>query len=223
MRESLQLVMFDLDGTLVDTAGDISDAVNDLLFSLGLPSVDEAQVRGWIGHGSRRLLGRALIDCGAMSEAELALPERMEPLLEAYTHYYEQRCGLRSRPYPDVLATLDALLRAGVRLAVVSNREVRLARAVLRSHGLEGFFMPVIGGDTLSRRKPDALPLLHCLEQHGIRPEHALMVGDSAVDAAAARAAGVACYLVDYGYNGDQPVLQAGAERVISSIASLLP
>jgi phosphoglycolate phosphatase len=216
------LLMFDLDGTLVDTAGEIADTVNDVLRELRLPAVSDAQVRGWIGQGSRELLVRACAHAGGRAEAELRDSARLEPLLELYTRFHQQRCGTRSQVYPQVEATLSALRRRDMALAIVSNREQRFAEAVLRSHGLARYFDPVVAGDTLPVRKPDPRVVEYCLRRHGVPPQRALMVGDSAVDVAVARNAGVCCWMVPYGYKGGRPVEEAAPDRVIPDLGALL-
>jgi len=216
------LFMFDLDGTLVDTAGEIADTVNDVLRELRLPAVSEAQVRGWIGQGSRELLVRACAHAAGRSETELRVSDTLEPLLQMYTRFHERRCGTRSQVYPQVEATLSALQRRDLALAIVSNREHRFAEAVLRSHGLSRYFDPVVAGDTLPVRKPDPRVIEHCLQRHRVPPQRALMVGDSAVDVAAARNAGVRCWMVPYGYNGGRPIEAAAPDRIIPDLSALL-
>ncbi|HZR33918.1 MAG TPA: HAD-IA family hydrolase [Nevskia sp.] len=216
------LFMFDLDGTLVDTAGEIADTVNDVLNELRLPAVSDAQVRGWIGQGSRELLVRACAHAAGRSEAELRDGAAPDSLLEMYARFHERRCGTRSQVYPQVEATLSALQRRDMALAVVSNRERRFAEAVLRAHGLIRYFDPVVAGDTLPVCKPDAQVIEYCLRRHRVPPQRALMVGDSAVDVAAARNAGVRCWAVPYGYNGGRPVEDAAPDRVIPDLSALL-
>lgn len=215
------LVMFDLDGTLVDTAGDIADSVNDVLGAMSLPPVTDGQVRGWIGSGSRELLIRAWSHAAGLAPEAARASEQLEPLLKRYDARYQLRCGGRSRTYPRVHETLAELRRCGVALALVSNRERLLADAVLRRHDLGHYFDPVVTGDTLPVRKPDPRMIGHCLELRGVAPERALMVGDSAIDVAAARNAGVRCWTVPYGY-GAIPVAQAGPDRIIADISAVL-
>lgn len=216
------LVMFDLDGTLVDTAGEISDSVNDMLAAVHLPPVTEAQVRGWIGQGTRELLVRAAAHAARLAEAEVRDSPTLESMLEMYGHFHQRRCGSRSRLYPQVEATLSALRRRDVALALVSNRERRFADAVLRAHGLGHYFDPVVAGDTLPVRKPDARVVEQCLRLRQVPARRALLIGDSAVDVATARNAGVTCWAVPYGYGGGAPVEEAQPDRVIPDISAVL-
>ncbi len=215
------LVLFDLDGTLIDTAPEIADAVNALLAAERLPCVDERLVRDWIGHGTRELLRAALAE--SVRTAARA-PERaptLDALLPAFDRHYLAHCGRRSRVFADVEPTLDALRCAGVRTAVVTNKEERYAYAVLDAHRLRDYLDLVICGDTLAAKKPDALPVKHCMHRFRVAPERTLLVGDSEIDVATARAAGVRVWAVPYGYNRGRPIAEAGADRIIDSIAEL--
>jgi phosphoglycolate phosphatase len=215
------LVLFDLDGTLVDTAPEIADAVNALLASERLPRVDEGLVRDWIGHGTRELLRAALdesVRCAGLA------PDRapaLEALLPAYARHYLAHCGRRSRVFDDVEATLDALRHASVRTAVVTNKEELYAYAVLDAHRLRDYLDLVICGDTLAAKKPDALPVTHCLQRFRVARERCLLVGDSEIDVATARAAGIRVWAVPYGYNRGRPIAAAGADRIIDSVAEV--
>jgi len=215
-----QLMMFDLDGTLVDTAGDIADALNELLREAGLRPASDDQVRRWVGHGSRRLLQAALRATEAPERADDDTV--LDRLLARYQQFYVQRCGGRSACYPAVRETLARLQANGVKLAIVSNREAQLARLILASQQLDGCFGLVIGGDSLATKKPDALPVRHAMAYFGVSAGDALMIGDSVTDVGAAHAAGVRCWLLPYGYNGGQPVETAGADRIIERLDAVL-
>lgn len=215
------LVMFDLDGTLVDTAGEIADSVNDVLAALRLPAVSDGQVRGWIGSGSRELLIRACAHAAGLEPEKVRGSDTLESVLEMYAGFHQRRCGSRSHVYPQVEQTLAALRRRDVALAVVSNRERRFAEAVLRAHGLAHYFDPVVCGDTLPVRKPDPRVIQHCLKLRRVPPQRALFVGDSAIDVATARNAGVRCWAVPYGY-GATPVADARPDRLIPDISAAL-
>jgi phosphoglycolate phosphatase len=216
------LVMFDLDGTLVDTAGEIADAVNDVLQALQLQPVADEQVRSWIGQGSRELMARACTQASGLPEAEVRASATLDSVMEMYARFHQQRCGSRSRVYPQVHATLDALRRRDLALGLVTNREWRFAEGVLRSHGLLQYFDPVVAGDSLPVRKPDPQVVEHCLRLRRVLPARALLVGDSAVDVATARNAGVRCWAVSYGYNGGVPIEAAAPDRIIPDISPVL-
>jgi phosphoglycolate phosphatase len=214
-----ELILFDLDGTLVDTAGDICDTANDVLQELGFAVVDETLARTWIGQGSRELMIRAYAHASGISEATLRNGSGVECLMELFTRFHMQRCGKRSTVYPQVRESLDALRDMGLRMAVLTNREMRFARLVLERHELQDYFDPVIAGDTLPAKKPDALPVEYCLREHGVEHRNALLIGDSAVDIATGRNAGIACWVVPYGYNGGRAVIEDAPDRMIADFS----
>lgn len=208
------LVLCDLDGTLVDTAPDIADAVNAALGDHGLPHVADTWVRHRIGHGTRELLRQAL--------APGAAAETLESLLGAFQRHYAARCGRRGRLYPEAAVTLATLRNAGVKLALLTNKERRFAEFVLKVHGLDGAFDLRVCGDTLAVKKPDGALVRHCLEHFGVARRRALLVGDSEVDVQAARNGGIRVWVVPYGYNRDRDIAEAGPDRVIASLSGLL-
>jgi phosphoglycolate phosphatase len=222
MPGPFELVMFDLDGTLVETAPEICDAVNDTLRPHGGAPVDEAQVARWIGHGTGELLVQAVARASGSAPALVRGSERLAAIVAAYDRHYAARCGTRSRVYPQVRETLATLRARGTRLAVVTNKERRYTDRVLAAHDLAASFHRVICGDTLATRKPDPAGVLACLCEFGVAPDRALFVGDSAIDAATARNAGVGVWLLPYGYNQGQPVEDCAPDRVIADLSDLL-
>lgn len=213
------LVLFDLDGTLVNTAPDIADAVNLVLGGRNLPPRSLAWVRHRIGHGSRALLAQAW---AAAHRRKQPPPAPIEELLDEFARHYAQRCGKRGRLFRDAATTVATLRNAGVRTALVTNKEERFVRFLLEVHGLDDDFDLAVCGDTLAAKKPDALPVRHCLERLGVVPERALLVGDSVVDVQTARNAGIAVWAVDYGYNQGQPIADSSPDRVIGRLAQVL-
>lgn len=207
-------VLFDLDGTLVDTAPDIADALNAALSDEGLRPVPERFVRNRIGHGTRELLRQTL---GAD-----ATPERIERLLERFHHHYAAHCGRRGRLFAEAAATLTTLRNAGVKLALLTNKEARFAEFVLRVHGLDAAFDARVCGDTLATRKPDGAVVAHALKQLGVARRRTLLVGDSETDVQTARNGGVAVWAVSYGYNQERPIEDARPDRVIDTLGELL-
>lgn len=222
MKPRFDLVMFDLDGTLVETAPEITDAVNDTLRQFGWAEIDEDQVARWIGHGTGALLVQAVARASGSSVEAVQGSERLAAIGTVYEHWYAQRCGTRSRLYPQVRETLGTLRAQGTRLAIVTNKEQRYTRRVLDAHQLAPAFDEVVCGDTLSTRKPDPAGVLACLRRFSAAPERSLFVGDSSIDAATARHAGVPVWLLPYGYNMGQPVSACAPDRVVTDIASLL-
>ena len=207
------LVLFDLDGTLVDSAADIAEAVNRLLDELGHAREDEALVRAWIGLGAHALVDSALRHAGSRSRVVDVMPRFME--------HYEDCLLLNARLYPGTAEMLDALAAAGVAMSMATNKPERMARVLSEAMGIDHHFAHVVGGDTLVERKPSAMPLLHLAALHGVAAKDTLMVGDSEADAGAARAAGMDLVLVRHGYPRDFDLERAGAVAVMDSLEGL--
>jgi phosphoglycolate phosphatase len=219
---AIELALFDLDGTLVATAGEIGDAVNDTLQHFALPTVAQEQVERWIGHGTRELLVQALASAAGTSVAEVRQSPGLPLIASTFDGHYQRRCGTRSHLYPQVRETLEGLRVRGVKLALVTNKEGRYTDTVLQAHALAPLFHRVISGDSLPTKKPDPAGVLSCLAEFGTPREHALFVGDSSIDVATARNAGVRVWALPYGYNMGEPITASGPDRVIASLAALL-
>jgi phosphoglycolate phosphatase len=216
-----ELVMFDLDGTLVETAPEIGDATNDTLGELGLPLVTQVQVERWIGHGTRELLIQALAFTTGSEVSSVRASDALAAAVLVFDRHYRLRCGTRSRPYPLVRESLALLRSHGVKLAVVTNKEGRYTDTVLAAHELTKSFDRVVSGDTLPAKKPNPAGVQACLQEFDVPRERALFVGDSSIDAATARNAGVAVWLLPYGYNMGEPVEQCRPDRVIADFSAL--
>ncbi len=222
MSPAFDLVMFDLDGTLVETAPEICDAVNDTLQHFDLPGVTQAQVASWIGHGTRELLIQALSYSGQGSVAQVRASDSLGRMTAEFDTHYQRRCGTSSQLYPQVRETLTALRARGVKLAVVTNKEGRFAASVLNAHQLLPLLDCVVSGDTLPTKKPNPAGIHQCMAEFGVPPTRALFVGDSSIDVATARNAGVAVWALPYGYNMGQPIAACAPDRVISDCSLLL-
>lgn len=222
MNPGFQLVFFDLDGTLVETAPEIADAVNDTLRAFGRAAVRQQQVNDWIGHGTRELLVQALAFTDHCSADDVRASAHFARIEAVFAGNYRRHCGQRSRLYPRVRESLQALRERGVRLVVLTNKESRYTDVVLDAHALTPLFDRVISGDTLPAKKPDPLGVLDTLRRHGVAPSAALLVGDSSIDVATARNAGLAVWAVPYGYNMGQPIETARPDRVIPDLGALL-
>lgn len=216
------LMLFDLDGTLVETAPEIGDAVNDCLQELGHAAVSLTHVRNWIGHGIRELMVQAMSFVTGESAAQMRESAALTHALLHFEEHYARRIGSTSSLYPQVRQTLQRLREQGVRLAVVTNKNARFTRATLDAHRLTPFFEVVVSGDSLPVKKPDPAGVNTCLEVFGVARERTLFVGDSSIDVATARAAGIAVWAVPYGYNQGQPIEQAAPDRVIADFSALL-
>ena len=202
-----RLVMFDLDGTLVETAPEICDAVNDTLTHFALAPVAQQQVNDWIGHGTHTLLVQAL----AFSQGQTEAAVRASAAL----------ADTGSQPYADVIESLERLRQRGAHLAVVTNKESAYTQTVLDAHGLAPFFGAVICGDTFATKKPAPEGVFACLAQFGVAAADALFVGDSSIDVATARNAGVPVWVVPYGYNMGHPIAASAPDRIIATIGAI--
>jgi phosphoglycolate phosphatase len=222
MGPQYDLVMFDLDGTLVETAPEICDAVNDTLRHFDLPQVTLRQVTDWIGHGTRELLIQALSFSGKRNATAVRASDSLGLITAEFDTHYQRRCGTRSHLYPQVRETLTALHERGVKLAVVTNKEGRFTDTVLKAHQLTPLLDAVVSGDTLATKKPNPAGIDHCLQRFGVQRSRALFVGDSSIDVAAARNAGVAVWALPYGYNMGQPIEACAPDRVIADCSVLL-
>jgi phosphoglycolate phosphatase len=193
----LQTLVFDLDGTLVDSAPDLASAVNALLGEYAAPPLTEAAVRGMIGDGVAMLVARAM-DARGIGAGD---PGVQREALARFLALYDGCLTDKTRPYPDVIPTLEELRRRGFHMAVCTNKLLDPTRRILAALGLDGFFAAVIGGDSLPTRKPAPEPLLAAIAQAGGTAERAAMIGDSANDMLCARAASVPGILIpsDYG------------------------
>lgn len=214
----IKAVVLDLDGTLLDTANDIAEAANRMLAELGREALPEETVKSYIGNGVSRLVKRALT--GEMDgEPEPAL---FDHALEIFRKHYAGTLTATTRHYPGVTEGLEALKKAGFRLACITNKAERFTTPLLEAMGLTAFFEAVISGDTLAAKKPDPLPLRHLAERFGIPVEQVVLIGDSLNDVQAARAAGCHVFCVPYGYNRTGHVSSLNPDRVIDSLPEAL-
>ena len=211
------MVLIDVDGTLVDSVPDLAYCVDEMMRVLGLPERGEAEVRNWVGNGVERLVRRALT--GTLDgEPEPALFERAYPI---FLDCYAENTSRRSRLYPGVKEGLDWLRAQDYPLGCVTNKAARFTEPLLRDLGIRDYFGIVISGDSLPKKKPDPLPLRHAAEYFGAAPERSLMVGDSISDVKAARAAGFRIVCVSYGYNHGQDIREANPDAVIDRLDAL--
>ena len=207
-------IVFDLDGTLVDSAPDLTAALNAALVDAGRPTVDPATVRHLVGHGARALIERGLALSGGGDEATVARA------LPVFLDHYAAHIADGTRPYPGCEEALDALAACGSVLAICTNKPVALSRKLIAAMGWETRFAANLGGDSLTVRKPDPAPLLAAIVAAGGDPATAVFVGDTAVDVATARAAGVAVIVCAFGF-ADRAAAELGADAVIASFAEL--
>lgn len=203
-------VIFDLDGTLVDTAPDLMRATNHVLETLGRRTISMAEVRSFVGHGARALLTRGLAATGG-------LPENydVEPDYNRFVAFYSQNIAEGSVPFPGVIRLLERLKDEGVGLGVCTNKLEGLSVQLLDALGMSRFFGSIVGPDTLGIAKPDPRPFREAVSRLGLVAPRAIMVGDSETDILTARNAGVPVIGVPFGYT-PRPVEEFGPDRMIS-------
>lgn len=207
-------VLFDLDGTLVDSLPDIAAAVNRVLAAEGRALLTPAEVRPMIGDGAGQLVERAFTARGGLPQTGLAA------VLTRFRAEYGPRSAELTRPWPGVVEVLDGLRDRGVRMAVCTNKPSGATHTVLRELGLSPYFPVVVGSDDAPAIKPDPSHVRACLDALAVAPQQTVMVGDSRNDVLAAHAAGLPCVLVSFGYTRIPPA-ELGAEAVIDDFAAL--
>lgn len=207
-------VLFDLDGTLIDSAVGIAEALDRFLRQHGLRTFDEATVRGWIGEGAKKLVADAFRAAGSNAD--------VEPLMPGYFAHYADTVPLQSQPFAGVGEALAGLHAQGVKLAVCTNKAHRFIAPTLKICGWTAYIDACAGGDLLPHRKPEPQPLLHLADRLGVEIADCLFVGDSMTDANAAKNAGMDLVLVDYGYAHGADLHAAGARAVVGDLRKLL-
>lgn len=210
----IKAVMIDLDGTLLDTAPDLATAANMMLKELGKAELPLETIQSYIGKGIEKLVKRSLTG-NLDGEPDADLLRRAMPL---YERSYEKTLYVDTRPYPGVHEGLDALREGGFRLACVTNKAEAFTLPLLRAAELLDYFDIVVSGDSLPKKKPDPMPLLHACERFEIKPHEMLLLGDSLNDAQAARAAGCHVFCVPYGYNEGRDVHELDCDAIVSTL-----
>lgn len=206
-----KLLIFDLDGTLIDSLGDLTAALNHVLNQTSRPMLPRDEVRKLVGKGARSLLERALVG---------GTPNEVDKGLQIFLEYNFAHIAVETRPYPGALDTLEALRAKGFELCVLSNKNVDLCREVLARLGMDALFADIFGGDSFPFKKPSPEAVKGVLREFGVWPREAVLIGDSINDIAAGVGAGVVTIGCSYGY-GERSEL-VGADYVVAKLADLL-
>jgi len=214
MIKKPQMVLIDVDGTLVDSVPDLAYCVDEMLKALDMPVRGEQRVRHWVGNGVERLVRRGLIN-ELDGEPDEALFEKAMPI---FNDLYAENTSKRSCLYPGVTEALEFLKGTGVKIGCVTNKAAQFTLPIIKDLGIADYFEIVVCGDTLAKKKPDPLPLLHSAEQLGVKPEMSLMLGDSMSDVKAARAAGFDIICMSYGYNHGEDIHESNPDAVVDSM-----
>lgn len=212
-----EMILIDVDGTLVDSVPDLAYCVDEMMKQIGMPPHGEAKVREWVGNGVERLVRRALI--GQLDgEPDEALFDKAYPI---FMDLYAENTSKRSNLYPGVKEGLEYLKSAGYKLGCVTNKAEQFTLPLLKDLGVYDYFSIVISGDTLAKKKPDPLPLLHAADYFSVKPEQSMMIGDSTSDVKASRAAGFQIICMTYGYNHGVDIRDENPDAVIDSMIEL--
>jgi phosphoglycolate phosphatase len=217
MSDKPEMILIDVDGTLVDSVPDLAWCVDEMMKVLGRGPWGETRVRDWVGNGVERLVRRALI---GQLDGEPS-DEDFDKAYPVFLDLYADNTSKRSTLYPGVQEGLDYLKEQDYSLGCVTNKAEQFTLPLLRDLGIEDYFGIVVAGDTLPVKKPDPTPLLYAAEFFGTGPEHSLMIGDSKSDVKAARAAGFRIICMSYGYNHGEDIRIYEPDQVIDSMAEL--
>ena len=212
-----EVLLFDLDGTLVDSATDLHRAMNMSLNALQLPTVTEAQVRVWVGKGTALFCQSTLQHLTGKVD-----PAQQQQLLETFLKIYNADPCVETQPFDGILEFLEWGLAQKKTMICVTNKPELPARAIVDQLGMTHYFADVIGGDRFEERKPHPRQLLHCVEQYAQSKDQVLMIGDSSNDVEAARRAGIDCVVVSYGYNHGENILDCQPQQVVDNLCELI-
>jgi len=217
--ENKQLLIFDLDGTLINSALDLALAVNHMLKQLGRDTFDEEVIHGWVGNGALTLVKRAL---SGAREVEVSLDEAyVEKALKIFLDYYAKNLCNATVPYSHVISTLKAL-KENYTLAIVTNKPFAFVSPILKGLEMDGLFTLILGGDSLKEKKPHPMPLLHVCEKLDIPVKASVMIGDSKNDILAANACGMDSVGVTYGYNYGEDISLHKPTVITNNFSELL-
>jgi len=215
-----KIILFDLDGTLINSSPDLALAVNHMLKTLDRDTFSEDVIHGWVGNGAQTLVQRAL---SGNSEIDKNLNTAFAAdALETFLAFYAQNLCMATVTYPNVSSTLNALKSMGYRLAIVTNKPFAFVEPILEGLDLKGLFELILGGDSLAQKKPDPAPLLHVCDALGVTVEECVMVGDSKNDILAANACCMQSIGVTYGYNYGEDIGVYNPDIVIGDFADIL-
>ena len=216
-----QLLIFDFDGTLIDSVPDLADATNAMLTTLGKDTYPLDTIRNWVGNGSRMLVERALVGKIEVLEDELTV-EEAEHAEQVFFDAYKNLSDSKTVAYPNVDSGLRQLKEAGYTLALVTNKPIRFVPKILESFGWTSLFDMVLGGDSLTTKKPDPAPLLHVCDKLGVMQDKAVMIGDSRNDILAGQNANMDTLALSYGYNYGQDIRELNPTEAFDDFSALV-
>ncbi len=215
---SVKCILFDLDGTLIDSVPDLAVALNKMLLDLDLPVVAEQLAREWVGNGAAKLVERGLCHHGLNADALQSMHAKG---LDLFLEHYNDCCADKTVLYEGVAQALAEFKRHQITMAIVTNKPRRFIAPILEHLAIDHYFSLLLGGDELAHKKPHPEPLLHCMDSLNISARSVLMVGDSRNDIEAARAANIPVVAMNYGYNHGRPIEQDKPDCVFASMLEL--
>jgi phosphoglycolate phosphatase len=215
----IRAIIVDLDGTMVDTAGDFRVAINRMRAEFGLSPLPVTTITDFVGKGSEHLVRGVL----SLNWDAQQVAERFDAAMASYQRHYLKINGDHSTIYPGVKEGLQALKEKGLRLACVTNKPIAFTEPLLEKKGLRSFFEIVYGGDSLSRKKPDPTPLLQVCTDFELKPDQVVAIGDSLNDAQAARGAGCFVLHVPYGYNHGHAIQEVDTDGIVNTLLDAVP
>jgi len=216
--ELVKCVLFDLDGTLIDSVPDLAVALNKMLLDVDLPVVPEDLAREWVGNGAAKLVERGLVYHGIKGDA---LEQMQTNALEMFLAHYDNCCADKTVLYEGVAEALAEFKRQQITMAIVTNKPRRFIAPILKHLAIDTYFSLLLGGDELAHKKPHPEPLLYCINKLNVAACNVLMVGDSRNDIEAARAAKIPVVAMNYGYNHGRPIEQDKPDCIFASMSML--
>jgi phosphoglycolate phosphatase len=215
-----KVIIFDLDGTLIDSAPDLAEAINYMLTTLNRPNFDTDTIHQWVGNGAQILVKRAL---SGESTIDLSIDNSLfEKALKIFLDFYAKNVCVKTVTYPHVFETLKTLKNRGYRLTIVTNKPFNFVSPILEELKLADFFEYILGGDSLSKKKPDPMPLLHICDKFDVSINQMLMIGDSKNDILSANGCGMQSVGVTYGYNYNESIKIYNPTVVINDFKEIL-
>jgi phosphoglycolate phosphatase len=229
LAKPVELILFDLDGTLIDSVPDLAQALNLMLVEFALPTISEALVREWVGNGAAKLVERALdFTASQLSTNNLGLLGELGDVevfhpkaLDAFLVHYDACCAHKTVLYAGVLDALEQFRRQQITMAIVTNKPRRFIAPILQHLAVAHYFTLCLGGDEVVNKKPHPEPLLHSMQLLNFEAPQVLMVGDSRNDIAAARSAGITVAAMNYGYNHGRQIELDEPDAVFASMIDL--
>ncbi|ASP48739.1 phosphoglycolate phosphatase [Cognaticolwellia beringensis] len=223
--ENKSVLLFDLDGTLVDSAPDLAAAINEMLVTLGLKVFPQDKIRSWVGNGARTLVERALHHSlkDNVAANDKYSEEEVNSAVAIFLKYYQRNLCVESVLYTGVKTTLLALKKQGYRLAIITNKPAEFIEPIVTGFGLSGIFELQLGGDSLKERKPHPLPLLYASTALNVSVNECIMIGDSKNDILAAKAANMQSIGLTYGYNYGEKISVYQPDWCLETFEELLP